>query len=124
MRLALILLVLCLHFPLFASWEFSAGRLSGSYHAWISGSSVKNQVNFNEDGSILLLEKRPQGVLRCYGKAEQEGQTLKLAMLCQNGRKFQQAIDFSEVRELERFQAPVFSSLFLRKVLMNFELLP
>lgn len=124
MRFPLLLLALLLHFPLMANWEFSAGRLAGTYQVWISGSSVKNQVSFNDDGSILLLEKRPQGVLRCYGKAEQEGQTLKLAMLCQNGRKFQQAIDFSEVRDLEHFQAPVFSSLFHQKVLMNFELLP
>ncbi len=121
------LLTLCLSlFSLqaLADWEMSAGRLMGNYQVWVAGSSVKNIVSFNPDNSILLQEKRPQCLLRCYGKAEQENQLLKIAMICQNGRKFKQAIDFSEVRDLNSFQAPVYSTLYHQNILMNFELLP
>lgn len=102
------------------SFEFAGKELEGNYQVWMEGSSVKNQVVFGPEDKVLMVEKRPAGELRCYGKADQLDQVLRIAMICQNGRKFQQAIDFSAVEDLESFKAPVYSSLYHRTVLLNF----
>jgi hypothetical protein len=92
--------------------NLSLETLSGTYTATHPEMPVKNIITINIHGDVTLVEESPMGKLECSGRAKLEGSLLKSSVTCANGAKFDQQINLSKVENLNRFKAPVLSSLY------------
>ena len=112
--------LIALSFSQFAS-ALTLNDLVGSYKITHPELPVVNLVRISADGKIALTESSPYGKLECSGKAKLVNDQLSSAVKCTDGQKFTQKINLSGIKNLKKFKATVFSSLYGQEVEMNFE---
>ena len=113
-------LFIALSFSQLAS-AFTLYELAGSYKITHPELPVVNIVKITADGKIALIESSPYGKLECSGKSKLVKNQLSSSVKCTDGQKFTQKINLSGVKNLNKFKAAVFSSLYGQEVEMDFE---
>lgn len=96
-------------------------ELSGQYKVTSDMVPVVNAVSIAEDGTVILEEMSPRGVLKCEGNASLIKEVLTSEMTCENGGRFTQKIKLTGVTDLNTFKALVYSSLYDAELEMNFK---
>lgn len=95
--------------------------LAGSYKITNPDLPVLNIVSIDAKGNVKLTEQSPYGTLECKGKGKIKNSVLESSVTCTNGTSFTQKIFLKEVKNLNKFKAVVYSSLYDQEVEMNFE---
>lgn len=95
--------------------------LVGSYKISNSDLPILNVVTVNANGAVKLTEQSPYGTLECAGKASLKSDLLTSKVTCTNGQSFTQKINLKDVKNYNKFSAPVYSSLYEQEIVMNFE---
>ena len=113
-------LLIALSFSQFAS-ALTLNELAGSYKVTHTEIPVVNIVKISADGKIALTESSPYGKLECSGKGKLVNDQLSSSVKCTDGQVFTQKINLSKVKNLNKFKATVFSSLYGQELEMNFE---
>jgi hypothetical protein len=105
-----------------AAHAYSLSDIAGKYRITSNQiAGVVNVVTLNANGDITLKEVSPMGEITCKGQSKFENNLLRSIVKCADPTVFyRQQIDFSAVRNLNRFQAPVSSDLFGKTLLMDF----
>lgn len=84
--------------------------------------AVANLVTLNANGDITLKEVSHRGEIVCKGQSKFEENLLRSIVKCADPTVFyRQQIDFSAVRNLKKFKAPVSSDLFGMTLMMDFQ---
>jgi hypothetical protein len=116
----LAILLIALSFSQFAS-AVTLQELAGSYKITHPDLPVVYIVKISSKGNVALTESSPYGKLECTGKGKLSKDILSSSVKCADGQEFAQKINLNGVKNLKRFTATVFSSLYGQEVEMNFE---
>ena len=100
--------------------NLSLQTLAGKYEATHPQFPVKNTITVNVHGDVQFEEESPNGSIKCTGKATLEAAILKANLKCENGAEYEERVNLSNVTNLSRFKAPVFSSLYGFEIELNF----
>jgi hypothetical protein len=104
-----------------SAFAYTFQDLAGTYKVTSKVTATVNTVTISEKGKLSLFEKSPEGTMDCSGLAKINNDVVSSDMKCKNGFEFSQTVDFSNVRSLDVFEAPVFSTLFDATIVMKFE---
>lgn len=114
------LLVLAATLPQIAN-AWTLADLAGTYKVTHPGIPAVNWVTIQANGAVSLKESSQYGNLDCKGRGTLSGDVFRSDLACQNGMSFNQTIQLGQVKNLSRFSADVFSSLYGQTLRMNFE---
>ena len=105
---------------------YTLGEIAGSYRITSNQiAGVVNLVSLKANGDVTLKEVSNRGTIVCKGQSKFADNLLRSIVKCADQTVFyRQQIDFSMVRNLSRFQAPVSSDLFGATIMMDFVKLP
>lgn len=101
--------------------NLSLETLAGKYEATHPDIPVTNVIILNVHGDVQLDEISPYGTLKCVGKAELVNSILTSKVKCENNAEFEQRVNLSKVKNLNRFKAVVYSSLYGIELELNFK---
>lgn len=96
-------------------------ELAGSYKITNPDLPVLNIVSIDAKGNVKLTEQSPYGTLECKGKGKIKNSVLESNVSCTNGASFTQKITLKNIKNLNKFKAVVYSSLYDQEVEMDFE---
>lgn len=110
-----------LHAP--SANAYTLSEIAGSYRITSKQvAGVVNLVTLSAKGDIVLKEVSNAGTIVCKGQSKFADNLLRSIVKCADQTVFyRQQIDFSAVRNLKKFQAPVASDLFGATITMDFE---
>ncbi len=102
---------------------YTLADLAGTYRVTSDQiPTVANWVTMNVNGDITLKEVSGRGEIVCKGQSKFEENLLRSIVKCADPTVFyRQQIDFSAVRNLKKFKAPVSSDLFGMTLMMDFQ---
>jgi hypothetical protein len=104
-----------------AAHAFGLEELAGKYKVTHPDFPVETIISLDAEGKIRLEEKSPMGEGVCEGTAALDGAILHSSVTCDNGRAFSQEIDLRGVSFLSpTFRAPVYSTLYGQRIMMDF----
>jgi hypothetical protein len=100
----------------------SLQELAGKYKISSPELPIKNTITLKKNGAVTLLEESPIGKMSCKGKASLVSDVLSSEVVCTNGQRFQQRINFSGVDiNQDTFEVSVYSSLYQAEAVMQVE---
>ncbi len=101
---------------------YTMSDIAGNYRITSNQiAGVVNLVTLKSNGDITLKEVSDRGTIVCKGQSKIADNLLRSIVKCADPSVFyRQQIDFSTVRNLTKFQAPVSSDLFGATLMMDF----
>jgi len=101
---------------------YTLSELAGKYRITSNEiAGIENLVTLSANGDVTLKEVSPMGEIVCKGQSKFENNFLRSIVKCADQTVFyRQQIDFSSVRNLKKFKAPVSSDLFGKTLMMDF----
>lgn len=104
-----------------SAFAYTFQDLAGTYKVTSKVMPLVNILTISVTGKLTLFEKAAEGTMDCSGVAKIYNDEVTSNMVCKNGFEFSQTVDFSKVKSLDIFEAPVFSTLFDATIVMKFE---
>jgi len=104
------------------AFAFNLKEVSGKYSAKYDSVPINSVITIESNGTINLVEKSVHGApLVCNGKAKVKNNKITSNVKCVNGFTFEQVVNLTNVKNLNEFTAPVYSTLFGQEVMVSFK---